>query len=290
MKQDARVILMFAFGVGVLGLIVAGPLLYAIKLSFYATDSFIAKPRWVGFENYTYILTDPIFWKALLNGLSISLATIVLQVVLGVGIALVLNRQFAGQSIVRSLAVLPYFLPTVVACLVLQWLLDPNYGLVKSILGSMGLRMFDWSADPLSAKSMVVLVSVWLWTPFVVTCVLAGLQSIPTQLYEAAKVDGAGPVTQFFHVTLPGLSSVLVVVVLLRSIWMFNKFDVIWLLTKGGPLNETETLPTLAYRKAFVEFDLGGGAAVATTSFALLAAVILVYLRFFPLDTAERRR
>jgi len=131
---------------------------------------------------------------------------------------------------------------------------------------------------------------VWIWTPFVVTCVLAGLQSIPSQLYEAARVDGAGVLKQFWHITLPGLRSVLIVVILLRGIWMFNKFDVIWLLTKGGPLNETETLPTLAYRKAFLEFDLGGGAAVATVSFLMLACIILIYLRFFPIDEAKQGR
>jgi len=141
-----------------------------------------------------------------------------------------------------------------------------------------------------TAKGTIVLVSVWIWTPFVVTCVLAGLQTIPVQLYEAARVDGAGAWKQFWHITLPGLRSVLIVVILLRGIWMFNKFDVIWLLTKGGPLNETETLPTLAYRKAFLEFDLGGGAAVATISFLMLASIILIYLRVFPIDEAKQGR
>jgi multiple sugar transport system permease protein len=150
--------------------------------------------------------------------------------------------------------------------------------------------MFDWGGDATNAKATIVLVSVWIWTPFVVTCVLAGLQSIPSQLYEAARVDGAGVLKQFWHITLPGLRSVLIVVILLRGIWMFNKFDVIWLLTKGGPLNETETLPTLAYRKAFLEFDLGGGAAVATVSFLMLACIILIYLRFFPIDEAKQGR
>ena len=290
MKQDWRVIGLFVASVLLVGAIVGGPLLYSINLSFYTAESFIAEPRWVGLANYSNALGEPVFWKALLNGMVISTFAILLQVVLGVAIALVLNRNFFGQAVVRAVVVIPYLLPTVVACLIAQWMFDPNYGLVKSLLGSLGYRMFDWGADATSAKTMVILVSVWIWTPFVVTCVLAVLQSIPSQLYEAARVDGASEWKQFWHITLPGLKAVLIVVVLLRGIWMFNKFDVIWLLTKGGPLNETETLPTLAYRKAFLEFNLGSGAAVATISFLLLAAVILIYLKFFPIDDAKQAR
>jgi len=249
MRQDWRIIGLFIGSVLVLGAIVGGPLLYSIKLSFYTASSFIDQPRWVGLGNYLKVLSEPLFWGSLLNGITIAISAIVLQVVLGISIALVLNRQFVGQTVVRALSIVPYFLPTVVACLITQWILDPNYGLLKSIFASFGYGMFDWGGDATNAKATIVLVSVWIWTPFVVTCVLAGLQSIPSQLYEAARVDGAGVLKQFWHITLPGLRSVLIVVILLRGIWMFNKFDVIWLLTKGGPLNETETLPTLAYRK-----------------------------------------
>jgi len=290
MRQDWRIIGLFVGGVLILGAVVGGPLLYSIKLSFYAAESFIAQPRWVGLDNYLTALKNPSFWAALMNGLVISIFAIISQVVLGVSIALILNRQFVGQTIVRALSIVPYFLPTVVACLIAQWMLDPNYGLIKSVLASFGSSMFDWGANSATAKGTVVLVSVWIWTPFVVTCVLAGLQTIPAQLYEAARVDGAGALKQFWHITLPGLRSVLIVVILLRGIWMFNKFDVIWLLTKGGPLNQTETLPILAYRRAFLEFDLGGGAAVATISFLLLASIILIYLRFFPIDEAKQGR
>lgn len=290
MRQDWRVVGLFVAGVTLVGAIVGGSLLYSIHLSFYTAESFIAEQRWVGLQNYVGALQEPLFWKALFNGFVIAMSAILLQLVLGVSIALVLNKRFIGQSVVRSVAIIPYLLPTVVACLVAQWMFEPNYGLVKSILGSFGYRMFDWGAEGTTAKAMVILVSVWIWTPFVVTCVLAGLQSIPAQLYEAARVDGASEWKQFWHITLPGLKSVLIVVVLLRGIFMFNKFDVVWLLTKGGPLNETETLPTLAYRKAFLEFNLGSGAAVATISFLLLATVIFVYLRIFPLDDAKQGR
>lgn len=288
MRQDKRIVLLFVTSILVMGVIVGGPLVYAIKLSLYSSASFYNQAEWVGLGNYFKLLQEPYFWMALLNGFEISVGAIALQMVIGIAIALVLNKQFFGNGVVRSLSVLPYFLPPVVAVLIATWIFDPNFGLVKNMMESLGLRMFDWGVYSWSAKGMIIMVSVWLWTPFVTTCVLAGLQTIPNQLYEAARVDGASAWTQFWHITLPGLKSILIVVVLLRSIWMFNKFDVIWLLTRGGPMNQTETLPTLAYRRAFVEFDLGSGAAVATLSFLILAVVILIYLRMFPLDTAEK--
>jgi multiple sugar transport system permease protein len=290
MRQDWRTVALFVGSILILGVIVGGPLIYAIKLSFYATASLVGAPHWVGLKNYGVVLGDPAFWNAFANGLEIALSAIVLQVVLGICIALVLNRRFRGRELVRSLSVLPYFLPAVVACLVAKWLLDPNYGLVKAILTAHGFRMFDWGANAATAKSMIVLVSVWIWTPFVTTCVLAGLQTIPQQLYEAARVDGANAWEQFWHVTLPGLRSILIIVILLRGIWMFNKFDVIWLMTGGGPLNGTETLPILAYRRAFLEFNLGTGSAVATISFMILAVIILAYLWIFPIEERKQGR
>lgn len=290
MVQDRRIVALFIGSISLLAFIIGGPLIYAVMLSFYSARSFMSEPEWAGLSNYIKVLQDPLFWNSLTNGLTIALSSIVLQVVLGVGIAMVLNKRFLGQTVARSIAILPYFLPTVVACLVAQWILEPNYGLVKTALASIGVGMLDWSSHAFTAKGTIILVSVWLWTPFVVTCVLAGLQTIPTQLYEAARVDGAGAWTQFWHITIPGLRSVLIVVILLRGIWMFNKFDLIWLLTKGGPLNQTETLPTLAYRKSFIEYNLGGGAAVATISFLLLSGVILIYLRLFPIDDAKQGR
>jgi multiple sugar transport system permease protein len=179
MKQDWRVVGLFVGSICILGAIVGGPLLYSINLSLYKAESFIAPSRWVGLDNYATVLMDALFWKALLNGLMITVIAIVFQVALGISIALVLNRQFVGQSAVRALAVLPYLLPTVVACLIIQWVLDPNYGLVRSILASFGLPMFDWGAEPATAMGTIILVSVWIWTPFVVTCVLAGLQNVP---------------------------------------------------------------------------------------------------------------
>jgi multiple sugar transport system permease protein len=146
------------------------------------------------------------------------------------------------------------------------------------------LPPINWFESPGAAMTSVILVSVWMWTPFVTTCFLAALQTVPTSLYEAAKVDGTTAVQRFFHITLPMLKPILTVVVLLRAIWMFNKFVVIWLLTMGGPIGSTEHLAILSYRRAFSLFDIGGGAAIATISFAILSVAVFIYFRIFPLE------
>jgi multiple sugar transport system permease protein len=266
-----------------LALIVA-PVVYAISLSFYKLDSFVGDPTWVGLDNYIAVVKLPEFWQALWNGVVYSFGSIVLQVVLGIGFALVLNEVFPGRNFIRGLSILPYLLPTVVVVLTFKWMVDGSIGIITHAVEAMGLPPINWFESPGAAMTSVILVSVWMWTPFVTTCFLAALQTVPTSLYEAAKVDGTTAVQRFFHITLPMLKPILTVVVLLRAIWMFNKFDVIWLLTQGGPIGSTEHLAILSYRRAFSLFDIGGGAAIATISFAILSVAVFIYFRIFPLE------
>jgi len=272
-----------------LGLVVV-PVLGGIWLSFHSAESFIATPRWVGLANYAKLLVDAGFWRATLNGLVYALASVVLQLVLGVGFAVVLNRRFPLRGVVRGLAILPYLLPTVVVGVTFQWMTDGSFGVITALTRALGLGVIPWFESPLAAMTSVVLISVWLWTPFVTVSCLAAMQSIPPVLYEAAKVDGASSWSRFWHVTVPQLMHVLGVVGLLRAIWMFNKFDVIWLLTKGGPLGATETLPVLAYNRAFNLFDVGGGAAVATMGFLVLSTFLALYFRLTSRDREQLAR
>ena len=268
-------------------ILIVGPALYAISLSFYEQQSLTSEPVWVGFANYARVLAGDEFWNALWNGFVYAMAAIVLQVVLGIGFALLLHQPFYGQSLLRGLAFLPYLLPTVVAVLTFKWMIDGSLGIVTIVLDTLGLPPIYWFETESAAMMSVILVSVWLWTPFVTTTFLAGLQTVPVQLYEAARVDGAGPIRRFFHVTLPALRPILIVIILLRGIWMFNKFDIIWLTTGGGPLGATEHLPVLAYRQAFTLFDLGSGAAIATLSFLALLVIVTLYFWLFPMDDKQ---
>lgn len=289
-SSDRFLLVAFIASVAVTLLLILFPVLHAIQLSFYRSESFVSERTWVGLDNYLRVLAEPAFWRAFGVGLTFSLSAIVLQVTLGIACALLLDQPFFGRPVIRGLAVLPYLLPTVVVAVAFQWLLDGSLGLLTIWAERLGFGRPAWFEDPLMAMIIVVMASVWTWTPFVTVSFLAALQTIPKSLYEAARVDGAGPWKRFWHVTIPMLVPMLMVIVLLRSIWMFNKFDVIWLLTKGGPLSATEHLPVMAYRKAFMQYDVGGGAAVATLSFAVLSLLIVAYFHFYPLDGKEDRK
>ncbi|MBE0688683.1 MAG: sugar ABC transporter permease [Anaerolineae bacterium] len=278
----------YAFlGVGLLTtlLFVIVPVTFSVGLSFYKMESFVGTPEWVGLDNYKSVLSDADFWRALLSGTIYAGLSIVLQLVLGVGLALILHQSFFGKSLVRGLSILPYLLPTVIVVLTFKWMVDGSVGIVTELLKASGLPEVRWFETSSAAMMSNVLVSVWMWTPFVTTCFLAGLQTVPESLYEAARVDGTNAFQRFIHVTVPVLKPVLTVVILLRGIWMFNKFDVIWLMTKGGPLGSTENLAVMSYRRAFTQFDVGGGAAIATISFLILSVAIYLYFRAFPLET-----
>lgn len=268
-----------------IGIIIV-PLLLGAALSFYKIESFASDDliKWVGLKNFWVVLDDPEFYGALWNGINFSFFSVVCQVLFAVGAALILNREFPGRLMVRAAVVVPMLLPALVVTIVFRWMTDGSMGILTVMLRAVGLPAISWAESPGAAMFQVVFLGFWLWSPFMIVSILAALQNIPAQLYEAARVDGAGPIRQFFHVTLPHLASVLSIIVLLRMIWTFNNFDLIWLSTKGGPVGATETLPLLAYRKAFLMFDIGTGAAIATASFFFLLAVVLIALKFFPID------
>lgn len=260
------------------------PVIYAILLSFFRMETILSSPEFVGLKNYVDIFGDPLFWNALQNGVIYAAATVALQLVIGIGIALLLNQSFQGRNFFRGIAIVPYVIPTVVASFTWLWILDANVGVVNKILKFFGIGMVTWFETPLTAMFSAILVSVWIWTPFVTLSFLAGLQGIDRELYEASEVDGATTAQCFFRITLPLLKPILGIIILLRTIWMFNKFDIIWLLTQGGPLHSTEHLPVLSYLRAFQMFEVGNGAALATINFLFLMALIFFYLKRVNLD------
>jgi multiple sugar transport system permease protein len=253
------------------------PVAYGVWISFFNKHSFFPEQSFVGLANYSAVFADEEFWRSLYLGLVYSLSTIALQLALGVGAALLLNEAFAGRGLVRAVAIFPYVVPTVVAVIIWKWLLNSQFGLVNHLLGvPVSWMGRDWIMVSL------ILVSVWQFFPFVLLAVLARLQTIPPELYEAAKVDGAGPINRFIHVTLPQLQGVLFVVVLLRSIWMFTKFDTPWLMIQGGGAETyIRTLPIYTYLRTFGYYEAGRGSAMAVLMFLLLAAAAALYFRYW---------
>ncbi|MFQ5828222.1 MAG: carbohydrate ABC transporter permease [Candidatus Methylomirabilia bacterium] len=259
------------------------PVLYGVWISFFHKHSFFPQQSFAGLANYIYLTGDPDFWMSLWRGVVYSASTIALQIGLGMAAALLLNESFRGRNFVRGVVLFPYMIPTVVGVILWKWLLNNQFGLVNYLL--LGLGVIDEPISWMGYKYIMVsliLISVWQFFPFVVLGVLARLQTIPPDLYEAAMVDGASAIRRFLHVTLPQLRNVLFVIILLRGIWMFTKFDTVWLLTQGGGAERyIRTLPVYAYMRTFNFYQAGLGSAIAVVMFAMLIAGTTVYFFLF---------
>ena len=266
--------------------LIAYPLVAALALSFFKIYTPTLSGPFVGFDNYVALLGSGEFWKALRVSFIYAGSTLGLQMVVGVAVALMLHQGLFMRSLARSLVLFPYLLSTVVAVLVWQWLFNDLYGMLNHLLLGTGLiaAPVDWLGSMPNAMLSVILVSTWKFFPFVVIAVLARLQSIPTALYEAAMIDGAGPWARFWDVTLPQLRGVLMVVILLRAIWDFKEFDLIFLLTGGGPVTSTQTLPILVYREAFPLSQMGMAATIALCMLAIMVVAMIAYMRRYGRD------
>ena len=260
--------------------VIVYPLISAIYLGMFSIYTPTMAGEWVGFDNYQRLLASGEFWRSLANNIIWTVGTLSLQLVFGILVALMLHRNLVFRALARSLVLFPYFLSTVVAVLVWRWLFNDLYGVLSHLLMWAGIveAPVDWLGSMPNAMISLILVGAWKYFPFVVIAVLARLQSIPEELYEAASIDGAGAWSRFTDVTLPQLRDVLVVVVLLRTIWDFKEFDLIYLLTGGGPIIGTQTLPLMVYREAFALNQMGGASAVAVLMMLIMLVFMSLYL------------
>ncbi|VTU13263.1 MULTISPECIES: carbohydrate ABC transporter permease [unclassified Variovorax] len=260
---------------------VAYPIVDAIRLSFLEIDFVTGAERFVGVQNFAEIFQSPKLGTVLLNTLVWSLGSLVGQFALGLGAALVINQDLPGMRFVRSVLLIPYVVPVITVALFWRWMLDGTYGIVSYGLQSAALLAPNQSplALPAGAMTSVVLANIWRGFSFVMISYWAALQNIPKDQYEAASVDGANWWQQFRYVTLPNLAEVTRTLIVLRVIWTVTYFDLIWLITRGGPGGSTEHWPIWIYQETMGFFRFGYGAALATTLAAGLMLLALLYLR-----------
>ena len=256
------------------------PFFYNVWLSFQGMSAKHMDAGFVGLANYTRMLSNPTYQSATIKTIIWTMGVVGGQVVVGLGIALLLNQQFKGRGLARSLMILPYTISTVVVAFIFKWMLNDLYGIVNQTLLAIGViqEPIIFLGSARLAMVTVTLVAIWQAVPLVVLMLLAGLQAIPHDLYDAARVDGANPVQEFWAVTLPGLAGVLEVVVILKTIWTFNWFDLIWLMTQGGPGEGTTTLPVFVYQQGFRLLRFSRASAVSVTMVIYL--VVLMVLMF----------
>ena len=269
---------------------VLGPLFSTIALSFYSRR--LTAPHqpttFVGLRNYGYIFGQGIVQPALFNSVFISAATVLIQFVIGLAIALLLNRQFIGRGAVRATFIMAWGVPTIAAAFVFRWLFDATYGAINKLLLSLHVVSagIPWLGEARTALFTVIMANTWKGLPYPVLIFLAGLQLIPQEIRDAARIDGAGWWQEFLNVTMPQLRFVTIIFVVLRFIWSFNAFDLVYLLTGGGPANATMVLPVQIYIEAFRTFDVGTASALGTVMALSLIIFTVVFLR---VATAQER-
>ena len=242
------------------------------------TDAKIGRAgHWVGLDNFAYLIGDAVAQLSLFNTLFYTIAASVVKFALGLWLAILLNRHIPLKSFVRAIVLLPFIVPTALSAIAFWWLYDAQFSVLSWSLMKMGLidRYIDFLGDPWNARFSVVAANIWRGVPFVAICLLAGLQTISPSFYEAASLDGATPWQQFRFVTLPLLTPIIAVVMTFSVLFTFTDFQLIYVLTRGGPLNATHLMATLSFQRAISGGSLGEGAALATMMIPFLLAAIM---------------
>lgn len=257
------------------------PIAQNIVMSFenYTTSTFYtgAAP-WVGLSNYASVFESPIFLTTVVNTALFTIGSIVMQFVIGLGLALFFKRHFPLSGFLRSLLLLPWLLPLIASAAVWKWILDQGSGALNQFLAIFGIHPVPWLVSPSLALIAVIGVNIWLGIPFNATILYTGLQAVPEELYEAASLDGAVGWRAFWHITWPSIRSVVTVVIVLGVVLTLKVVDIILGLTGGGPANSTQTLATWAYQNSFVQFAFGKGAAISNVLIVVSLLFALVYL------------
>ncbi|MEI7845396.1 MAG: sugar ABC transporter permease [Chloroflexota bacterium] len=258
------------------------PMLNSLWLSFQKHD--LSRPQedaFIWLSNYASLLHDPRFLNSLQATIKFSLSSVVIELILGVAIAMVLNQDFFGRGFVRGLMILPWAMPSIVNAAMWKWIYNADYGALNALLSQLHLisHYQVWLSDPIIATMLVILANVWKETPFTVILILAALQTIPTDLYEASRIDGANEWQAFVGITLPLIMPVLMIAGLLQFIWGFQTFELISIVTGGGPFSTTEMTTLRVYATTFRSLRFGYGAAMAYLTSLIIFIPAVVYIR-----------
>ncbi|QQO10082.1 carbohydrate ABC transporter permease [Breznakiella homolactica] len=280
-SEEKRIGTFFTLPVFILIFLVMGfPFIYTVYLSF--TDKTAGyDPRFIGFANYISNFKDPQYWLVIRNTVIYTVSCIIFKLVLGMAFALLLNEKFRGRSIVRVSMLLPWAIPGMVAANTWKWMYNDQYGIINAVMRNIGIisKPIPWLGDMKLALLSVIIVNIWRGIPFFLFSILGALQTIDDQLYDAGKIDGANMVQRFTKITLPSVLPVVAISTLLSTIWTFNDFDNIWLITGGGPLNASSVIATYTYEVAFLYNEMGRALSIAVSVIPVLVLLMLLVTR-----------
>jgi multiple sugar transport system permease protein len=261
----------------VLLLFLAYPLGLGVWLSF--TDAKIGRAgEFVGLENYEWLWDDKTFWLSVFNTLLYTVVASIIKFAIGLYLALLLNERLPFKALIRAIVLIPFIVPTVLSAIAFWWIYDSQFSIISWSLRKIGLiqQNIDFLGDPNNARASVIFANIWRGVPFVAITLLAGLQTVSPSLYEAATLDGASAWQRFRHITYPLLTPIIAVVMTFSVLFTFTDFQLIWAMTRGGPVNATHLMATLSYQRAILGSQLGEGAAISTAMIPFLLAAILI--------------
>jgi multiple sugar transport system permease protein len=261
------------------------PILFSIYMSFqkFTLENLVSKQtQFIGLVNYQGVLSNPEFMVALQHSLIFTFASIFFQFAIGLGLAILLSKSFPMSNMMRGLLLSGWQIPSVVTGTIFLWLFNLDYGLVNFILTSLNLIKdpIGWVTQANTALATVIVVNIWLGIPFNTILLTAGIAGLPEDVFEAAMADGANAWQKLIYITIPMLRSTILAVLMLGFIYTLRVFDVIWIMTKGGPADATEVLPTFAYRLSFISFNFGQSAAVSVIMLVILLMAAIIYLKY----------
>ncbi|GGG01697.1 carbohydrate ABC transporter permease [Paenibacillus abyssi] len=287
--QNSGPYLVMAPGMIILLLFSIYPLIFLLKISFQDYSPISAVKPFVGLDNYVHLFQDRSFWNALRITAIFVASTVVLEFAIGLGLAIILNRLTVGQRIYQSILLLPIAMAPTVVGLMFRFMMNDQYGIMNYFMELFGMSRVAWLSNTSLALPALIFTDIWQWTPFMMIILLAGLKGIPDEPYEAANIDGASAWQAFRYVTIPQLSKIIYIALLLRTIDSLRIYDTIYMMTKGGPINVTSTLSWIVYDKGFKFLEFGYGAAICIILLIIVVSLLTFVLKKLDLFEVEDR-
>jgi multiple sugar transport system permease protein len=265
----------------VMGLFTVYPLFEGLRIAFTNANLLKEGVRYIGFQNFIRLLSDEIFWISLYHSVLLTTVVVLLQFVLGLILALAMNQKLPGMSLFKNVIMASWVIPVAATVILFKFMAQPDIGLINIVIRSLGIEDLNryWLGDPDVALPFIMLLHLWRNVPFYGVAFLAAMQAIPQSLYEAADIDGANSWYKFYYITLPGIRSMVIVMVTIHVLWTFNNFDFVYLATGGGPVNATDVLPVYVYRQCWSSYTVGYGASIGTVMLLLLMLYFIAFIK-----------
>jgi len=283
MKERQKGLLLILPTLLIMSLFTVYPLLDGLRMAFTNTHLLRDTVQYVGLDNFVRLLSDEIFWVSLYHSVVLTTVVVLLQFVLGLILAWAMQQELPGMSLFKSIIMASWVIPVAATVIMFKFMAQPDIGLINIILKLIGFNELNryWFGDLHAALPFIMLLHLWRNVPFYGIAFLAAMQAIPRSYYEAAEIDGASAWQRFVHITLPGIRSMIIVMVTIHVLWTFNNFDLIYLATGGGPVNATDVLPVYVYRQCWNSYTLGYGASIGSIMLIILMIYFIVYLRIY---------